>query len=141
MNIVLWLLQALLALVFAAHGWLLVSPPPDLLDVINESMGVGFRFFLGGAEIAGAVGILLPAVTRIAPWLTEVTAACFAFVMVSATISHVIRAEYSSAAITVVLLLVSGFVAYGRWRLQPIGRRGATTHRPRGIATSAGQVV
>lgn len=141
MNIALWFLQILLALVFAAHGWLLVSPPPELLDVINESMGVGFRFFLGGAEIAGAVGILLPAITRIAPRLTEVTAACFAFVMVSATISHVSRAEYSSAAITVLLLLVSGFVAYGRWQLRPIRRRGRAVQTTPVIATSAQQAA
>lgn len=38
MNILLWILQALLAAVFAAHGWMLVSPPPELLPIINEQL-------------------------------------------------------------------------------------------------------
>src|SRR5690606_40905672 len=88
MNIALWILQALLAAVFAAHGWMLVSPPPELLPIINEQLGVGFRLFLGVAEIAGAIGILLPAISRRMPWLTQVTAACLAFVVASATVLH-----------------------------------------------------
>lgn len=136
MNIVLWLLQLSLAAIFAAHGWLLISPPPELLPIINESMGVGFRLFLGVAEVAGAIGIVLPALTRIQPWLTELTAACFAFVAASATVSHLLRDEMSSAGITVVLFLVSSLVAYARWRVRPIesrqaGRLTGTREEPR----------
>lgn len=120
MNITLWILQVLLAAVFAAHGWMLVSPPPELLERINAELGVTFRLVLGIAEILGAVGILLPAITRVLPRLTEISAACFAFVMVSATIWHIARGETSSAAITAVLLAASASVAYGRWRLRPI---------------------
>jgi len=120
MNITLWIMQVLLAAVFAAHGWMLVSPPPELLDIINEEMGVGFRYTLGIAEILGAVGILLPGITRILPWLTEVSAASFAFVSVSATIWHVLRGETSSAAITAGLVVLTTLVAYGRWRVRPI---------------------
>lgn len=120
MNIALWILQVLLAAVFAAHGWLLVAPPPDLLEIINRELGVGFRLTLGVAEILGAVGILLPGITRVLPRLTEVSAACFAFVSLSATIWHVSRGETSSAVITTALLVLAAFVAYGRWRLQPI---------------------
>jgi uncharacterized membrane protein YphA (DoxX/SURF4 family) len=120
MNITLWILQVLLAAVFAAHGWMLVSPPPELLDIINEEMGVGFRFTLGIAEILGAVGILLPGIIRVLPRLTEISAACLAFVSVSATIWHVVRGETSSAAITAALVVVTTLVAYGRWRVRPI---------------------
>lgn len=120
MNIVLWILQVLLAAVFAAHGWLLVSPPPELLEIINEELGVGFRLTLGAAEILGAIGILIPGITRIQPRLTEVSAASFAFVSLSATIWHVSRGETSSAAITTALLVLAAFVAYGRWQLRPI---------------------
>jgi hypothetical protein len=123
MNITLWILQVLLAGIFAAHGWLLVSPPPELLPIINEEMGVAFRLILGSAEMLGAVGILLPGITRILPRLTEVSAASFAFVSVSATVWHVVRGETSSALVTAALLLVTAFVAYGRWRLRPIPPR------------------
>src|SRR5690606_5350210 len=45
MNVALWILQVLLAAVFAAHGWMLLAPPPDLLALMNEQMGVPFRIF------------------------------------------------------------------------------------------------
>lgn len=124
MNIALWVLQLLLAAVFASHGWMLVSPPLELLPIINEQMGVAFRLFLGVAEIAGAIGLLLPAMTRIMPWLTPLAAGALTFVVVSATALHIARAETGSAVITAVLTLIAGFVAYSRWRVHPIAARG-----------------
>lgn len=137
MNITLWILQALLAAAFAAHGWMLLFPPPELLPVMNEQLGVGFRLFLGVAEIAGAIGLLLPAMTRKLPWLTPVAAACLAFVVASATVLHLFRAETGSAAITVILFLLAAFVAYGRWRIRPIGTRGGSRSATRGSAASS----
>lgn len=127
MNIVLWILQVLLAAAFAAHGWLLVAPPPELLATINEQLGVGFRLFLGVAELAGAAGVILPAATRVIPWLTPLAAACLAFVVASATVLHVVRAEAGSAVVTTILFLLAAFVAYARWRVRPIA--GATAAR------------
>lgn len=123
MNIALWILQVLLAGVFAAHGWMLVSPPPELLPIINEELGVPFRLFLGFAEIAGAIGVILPAITRIMPWLTSLSAASLAFVVASATVLHVSRAETGSAVTTAILFIVAAAVAYGRWRVRPIAAR------------------
>lgn len=123
MNLVLWILQLLLAAAFVAHGWMLVAPPPELLPIINEELGVPFRLFLGVAEIAGAIGLLLPALTRVKPWLTSVAAACLAFVVASATVLHLYRGETGPAATTVILFLLAVFVAYGRWRVRPIAPR------------------
>lgn len=136
MTVVFWILQALLAAAFAAHGWMIVSPPPDLLQIMNEQLGVGFRLFLGWAEIAGAVGLLLPAATRIMPWLTPLAASCLGFVVASATALHLYRAEYSSAVTTLILLVLCSFVAYGRWRMRPIAPRKAGGSIPRAVATS-----
>lgn len=131
MNIVLWILQALLAAAFAAHGWMLVSPPPELLPIMNEQLGVGFRLFLGVAEIAGAIGLLLPGMLRRMPWLTVTAAGCLAFVVASATVLHMSRAETSAAVTTAVLCLVASFVAWGRWRRIPRARgRGETPRGP-----------
>ena len=126
MNILLWILQLLLAAAFAAHGWMLVAPPPELLEIMNEELGVAFRLFIGVAELAGAIGLLLPALTRRMPILTPIAAGCLAFVVASATVLHLSRGEFSSAGITVVLFLVAAFVAYGRWRLRPIAPRGGS---------------
>lgn len=123
MHITLWILQALLAAVFVAHGWLLVAPPPELLPIINEQLGVAFRYFLGVAEIAGAIALLLPALTRRMPWLMPLAAGCLAFVVASATVLHVARGEAGSAAITAILCLLAALVAYARWRVRPIAAR------------------
>ncbi len=136
MNITLWILQVLLAAAFAAHGWMLVSPPPDLLAIMNEQLGVGFRLFLGVAEIAGAAGLLLPAMTRKMPWLTPVAAACLAFVVASATVLHLFRGETGPAVTTAILFLLAALVAYGRWRVRPIAPEGGSGSVARALTSS-----
>jgi len=125
MNILLWVLQALLAAAFFAHGLLLLMPPPDIAAQMTAELPRGFWVFLGGAEVAAALGITLPGATRIQPWLVPLAAAGIMFVMVSATIWHVVRGEISSAIVTLVLLVMSTYVAYMRWRLYPIHPRSA----------------
>lgn len=137
MNIMLWILQVLLAAAFAAHGWMLVSPPPELLPVMNEQLGVAFRLFLGVAEIAGAIGILLPAMTRKLPWVTPLAAGCLAFVVASATVLHLSRGETSSAVTTAILFLLAGFVAYARWRVRPITARSGSRSAVRAVESSS----
>ena len=123
MNITLWVLQVLLAVAFFAHGWLFLTPPPDIAAQMNASLPRWFWVFLGWAEILAAVGLTLPGVTRILPWLVPSAAVGVMIVMISATVWHVARAEYSSALITLVLLAMATFTAYARWRLAPISPR------------------
>jgi uncharacterized membrane protein YphA (DoxX/SURF4 family) len=125
MNITLWVLQVLLAVAFFAHGWLLLMPPPEIAAQMNASLPRSFWVFLGVAEVLAAVGLTLPGATRILPWLVPSAAAGVMFVMISATVWHVARGEFSSAAITVVLLAMATFTAYGRWRIAPIRPRQA----------------
>ena len=123
MNIVLWIVQVLLALVFLAHGWLFLAPPPEIAVQMNQSMPRWFQLFLGVAEVAAGVGLILPGLTRIKPWLVAWAADGVVIVLVSATIWHAMRGETSSAAITLVLLALAGFVAYMRHRVLPIAAR------------------
>lgn len=123
MNILLWVLQVLLALVFFAHGMLLLMPPPDIQAQMYASLPPWFWLFLGIAEVAAAVGITLPGATRILPGLVTAAAAGITVVMVSATIWHVVRGEISSAVITLVLLVMASFVTYMRWKVLPITAR------------------
>jgi uncharacterized membrane protein YphA (DoxX/SURF4 family) len=125
MNITLWVLQVLLAAAFLAHGWLLLAPPPEVVEQMNASLPRWFQIFLGTAEVLAAVGLILPGITRILPWLVTWAAAGIIIVMVSATGYHLMRGEISSAAITFVLLVMAAILAYGRVRLRPItARRG-----------------
>lgn len=125
MNILLWILQILLAAAFAAHGWLFLSPPPDLLALMNESLNPNFRLFLGVAEVLAAIGLILPGITRILPWLVALAAAGIMIVTISATVLHISRGEISSAVTTAILFALATFVAYMRWKVKPIQPRAA----------------
>jgi hypothetical protein len=126
MNIVLWVLQVLLAVAFFAHGWLFLSPPAAFVEQMNAALPRWFQLFLGSAEVLAAVGLTLPGLTRILPWLVTWAAVGIMIVMVSATIFHVARSEMSSAAITFLLLAMATFVAYMRYRVVPIQARRTT---------------
>ncbi len=123
LNIALWTLQVLLATAYLAHGWMMVSPPPELLALMNAQLGEGFRLFIGGAELLAAAGLILPGITRILPSLTALAAAGLMIVMSSATVLHVVRGERGSAVAAAVLFVLVTIVAYTRWKVQPIAGR------------------
>jgi DoxX-like protein len=75
---------------------------------------------IGSLEILGAVGLILPAVTGIWPWLTLVAAAGLALTMVGAMITHGRRGEFSSIGVNLVLLVLALFVVFGRFVIVPI---------------------
>jgi hypothetical protein len=129
MNILLWVLQALLAAAFLAHGVLLLAPPPEIAAQMTAALPRWFWLFLGVAEVAAAIGITLPGATRILPWLVPAAAAGIMFVMVSATVWHIVRGEISSAVTTFVLLAMATFVTYMRWKVRPIRARSALAVR------------
>jgi hypothetical protein len=123
MNIMLWVLQVLLAAAFLAHGWLFLTPPPEIAVLMNASLPRWFQVFLGIAEVMAAVGLTLPGITRIQPRLVAWAACGVGIVTASATAYHLVRGEVSSAATTLVLLAMAAFVAYMRQAVVPIGIR------------------
>ena len=127
MNIVVWVFQVLLAIAFFAHGWLFLTPPAELVDQMNASLPRWFQLFLGVAEVLAAIGLTLPGLTRVLPWLVTWAAGGIIIVTVSATVSHLARDEMSSAAITLVLFAMATFVAYMRYRVVPIPARSAAS--------------
>ena len=92
---------------------------------LNESLPRWFQLFLGVAERLAGVGLTLPGITKIKPWLVVWAAGGIMIVMVSATVWHVVRGEISSAVVTLVLLAMATFVAYMRLRVRPIPSRAA----------------
>jgi uncharacterized membrane protein YphA (DoxX/SURF4 family) len=125
MNIVLWILQVLLAAAFLAHGLLFLNPPPEVAVQMNAFLPRWFQVFVGTAEVLAAIGLVLPGITRILPFLVAWAAVGLMIIMISATILHTSRGEYSSAATTFVLLVLSTIVAWQRGRVRPIRPRGA----------------
>ncbi len=115
MKIALWIVQVLLALVFIASGSMklfafdqFAASAPALADQR------GLVTFIGIAEFAGAIGLILPRLTGILPILTTWAAAGLATIMVLATGFHLMRGEFSHAIVTVILLILAAFVACGR---------------------------
>jgi uncharacterized membrane protein YphA (DoxX/SURF4 family) len=125
MNIVLWILQVLLALAFLANGIMFLAPPPDIAVLMNATLPRWCQVFLGIAEVAAAIGLTVPGITRIQPQLVPVAAGGVMVVMISATVMHVARGEYSSALTTLLLLGLATVVAYFRQRRLPIAPRTA----------------
>lgn len=123
MNVLLWAVQVLLAVAFLAHGWLFLSPPAAMVEQLSAELPRWFQLFLGVAEVLAAVGLTLPGLTRVMPWLVAWAAAGIMIVTASATVFHFMRGEISSAAITLLLLAMATFVAYMRHRVLPIGVR------------------
>lgn len=123
MNRLLWALQAVLAVVYLAHGWMLLFPPATMVNMINASIGPRFRVFIGVAEVLASVGLIVPGLTHILAWMTPLAAAGLMIVMASATVFHIQRGEIPPAIVCVVLLGLVTFVAYMRWAVHPLVSR------------------
>lgn len=123
MNIALWVLQVLLAAMFLFHGWIMVFPPAELLTIMNTQFATWFRLFVGITESFGAIGLLLPGMTRIWPWLTSLAGLGLMIVAISASALHFSRGETSSAITTIILFLLLAFVSYMRWKVKPFAAR------------------
>ncbi len=120
MNIVLWILQLLLAAQFLQHGLIMVFPPAEYVEIMNATLGIGLRYFIGITELLAVLGLILPGLLRIYTWLLPLTLAGLMIVTASATVHHSLRGETSSAIYTAVLFIIITFVAYMRWKIKPI---------------------
>lgn len=122
MNVFLWILQILLALVFLMAGSMklmksraeIAASQPDRMGWI-EHVSDGTARLAGGAEVLGAVGLVLPAVTGIAPVLVPLAAAGLAATMILAAIFHSRRGESQSTMMNIVFAILALIVVWGRF--------------------------
>lgn len=126
-NIALWVGQVLLAGVYVMAGFMKVSQPIDALVASGLTYASDYpellTRFVGTMEILGAIGIILPAATRILPALTLLAAVGFSVIQVLAFGLHTMRGEYGVLPVNIVLLALSLFVVWGRMRKVPITPR------------------
>jgi hypothetical protein len=119
-NIALWIAQGLLALAYLAAGGLKVVRPREQLvasgnfDWMKDTSDLGVKA-IGTVELLGALGMILPGVTGIAPILTPIAAVGLVVVQIGAIRVHLVRAERRALPANAFLLLVAAFVAIGRF--------------------------
>ena len=120
-NVVLWIVQVLLALMFLFAGslkalrydlarkqmkWVASTPEPLVR-------------FIGAAEILGGIGLIIPALTHIQVWLTPLAAAGIATILFLSLPFHGVRSEWDSVARNLPLLALALFAAVGRFVIAP----------------------
>jgi uncharacterized membrane protein YphA (DoxX/SURF4 family) len=125
MNVALWIVTVLLAVVFLAAGSMKLARSKEQLHAAGQIWSDGFSpgaiKALGIAEILGAVGLILPAVTGIAVVLVPLAAAGLALDMAGAFITHGRLKQRREMVVTAVLFALAVFVAWGRFGPYPIG--------------------
>ena len=124
-NIFLWIAQVILGGMFLMAGIMKATKPIQELALtmpwVNDAEALAR--FIGIAEIAGALGLLLPSLLRIKPALTPLAAVGIVIIMVLASIFHLTRGEYPAIGSNFVLGAVAALIAYGRTKKAPIAAR------------------
>ena len=118
LNVLLWVLQILLAMLFTFSGVMkFIMPVEEMTKQI--SLPGWFLHFIGVAEILGAIGLVLPGVLRIRAGLTQLAAVGLVVIMIGATAVNLKAGQRGAALTTVVVGLLLVFVAYSRRRTAP----------------------
>jgi hypothetical protein len=135
-NIAIWAVQIVLAALFLfAGGFKLVAP----IAAMTKQMPLpgAFLRFLGVVEVLGAIGLILPSLLRIRPYLTPLAAGGLVIVMSGASGISITGGKLEGAAVPFVVGLLAGLVLYARTRVVPIGERarGAETRVAPSAAT------
>ncbi|NNN33419.1 DoxX family protein [Streptomyces sp. S3(2020)] len=118
MNILLWIVQAVLAVLFAMAGVMksaqpkdrLVEKPPWVAD-----FSPGTARFIGIVEFVGVLGLILPAATGIATVLSPLAAVGLGTTMLLAAAYHARKKEFPAIGLNAVLLILAALVAWGRF--------------------------
>ena len=118
-NITLWVIQGILAALFLFAGSMkLILPIEAMAGPV--SLPGWFLRFIGVAEVTGAIGLILPWLTRIQPRLTPVAASGLVIIMSGATVITVLGGPAATAAVPFVVGLLAATVAFSRWETRAV---------------------
>ena len=126
MNILLWILQILLGLLFLFAGGTKFYYTIEQMRAMgppNQILFPGwFIHFIGVCEILGGLGLILPGLLRIKPYLTPLAAIGLTIIMIGEVVVTAMSVGIGPAIPTVIIGLLCAFVAYGRTKLRPFYR-------------------
>ena len=120
MNIVLWVVQILLAVMYGMAGIMKTFQTAKAEEQLAWAKNRSDTFvrFVGTAELLGALGLFLPLLTGVLPWLTPLAAVGLTMIQLLAIFTeHLPKKEYNVIPVNIVLLALSIFVVAGRWVL------------------------
>ena len=118
MNITLWIVTALLALLFLAAGTMKIAQPKAKLAAGQgwaEDFSDGTVKGIGGLEVLAALGLVLPALLNIATVLVPLAAAGLVALMAGAAITHARRGEKTNVIVNATLGVLAAGVAIARF--------------------------
>jgi uncharacterized membrane protein YphA (DoxX/SURF4 family) len=119
MDVLLWIVAALLAVAFLASGLMKLTQPKEKLAASGlawtEDFGAGMVKTIGALEVLAAIGLILPPALGIAPVLAPLAALGLVLLMVGAVITHLRPKETPAIAINLVLLVLALVVVWGRF--------------------------
>jgi hypothetical protein len=134
-NIAIWIVQVLLAALFLfAGGAKLVMSIAEMTKTFP--LPGAFLRFLGVAEIAGALGLILPSLLRIKPYLTPIAAGALVIIMSGATALTMAGGKIAPALMPLTVGVLAGLVAYARTRVVPIREKARVSERVARIGSS-----
>ncbi len=118
MNVLLWVVQALLAVTLVAVGALKILRPKDKLAATFgwvEQFSTPAVKTIGALDALAGLGLILPAAVNIAPILVPIAALGGIALVIGGSIVHLRRSETSLAAMNVIYLVLLALVAWGRF--------------------------
>ena len=118
----LWTVQGILALLFLFAGVMKLITPVETLaaQLAQAHLSGEFIRFIGICELLGALGLILPGLTRIRTGLTSLAAAGLVIIMIGATVVTLLTGPAAGAAVPFVVGVLAAIVAYARWRVVPL---------------------
>ena len=119
-NRVLWTAQVLVALLFLFAGSMKFIMPAEKMQQGPIVFPLAFMYFIGLCECLGALGLVLPGLTRVHTELTPLAAAGLTIIMIGATTVTVLGMGVAPAVFPAVVGLVTAWIAYGRTRVEPL---------------------
>jgi uncharacterized membrane protein YphA (DoxX/SURF4 family) len=119
-NRVLWTAQTLTALLFLFAGSVKFVMPADKLQQGPVVLPLAFIYFIGVCECLGALGLLLPGLTRIRTYLTPLAAAGLTIIMIGATVVSIVGMGALAGIFPAVVGVVTAGIAYGRTNVVPL---------------------
>ena len=120
MNLALWVAQILLAAMYGMAGITKTLQTAKAREQLPwaKNRSDSFVRFVGTSELLGALGLIVPLVTGILPWLTVLAAVGLTLIQLLAIFTeHLPKKEYNVIPINVILLALAAFVVIGRWAL------------------------